>query len=656
MIKLALVQPNYQVGPTALNAYYLPYSVGIIWAYAKNNLKTECEVTDWIFRRDPIEETALRLSKNNIVAVSCYIWNRNYSYELVKRIKHYNPNVLIIMGGPEPPITNTKLFSEVIPDVDIVVKQEGEQTFTEIINNYPNLDKIKQVPGLLINDNGVILDTGDSVRLEESNMIYSPYLEGVFEQLMIDNPDVEWNCTLESNRGCPYQCTFCDWGGLTYSKVKKIDLQRVFDEIEWMGKHKIGAMHIADANFGIFVDRDNLIVDKILEVQEKYGYPYRTGTSWAKNQKSEVIAIAKKLMGGTFNNGLTISVQSMDDTTLETIKRSNLEINKISEIYAEANSIGLPVSTELIMPLPGETLRSWKHGIIELLNLGQHNGVEVYQTQSLENTELNLVQKNIHKIKTIEAFGYMNNSQIGQPEECPESIAVVTETRTMPRDDVIEGFVYFWLINTFHVGGFAQLYARYLNKKDGVTYTDFYDKLSTYLKDNAWYNEKKHIIESTYAKWLEDGLPTDIKVDEVGLNHLVMSYHTLMEIHHLENHELVHEIMYDFIINTFKIDSSVLSDLRNLSSLYIVVRSDAHNYPKEITLNTNIISYIFENELELKHSDYEGVATYNDDCLLPKSVYLENLYFARRRAFGKTTLKHIDRVNQLSKCVDFATV
>jgi hypothetical protein len=361
-------------------------------------------------------------------------------------------------------------------------------------------------------------------------------------------------------------------------------------------------------------------------------------------------------MGGTFNNGLTISVQSMDDNTLETIKRSNLEINKISEIYAEANSIGLPVSTELIMPLPGETLRSWKHGIIELLNLGQHNGVEVYQTQSLENTELNLVQKNIHKIKTIEAFGYMNNSQIGQPEECPESIAVVTETRTMPRDDVIEGFVYFWLINTFHVGGFAQLYARYLNKKDGVTYTDFYDKLSTYLKDNAWYNEKKHIIESTYAKWLEDGLPTDIKVDEVGLNHLVMSYHTLMEIHHLENHELVHEIMYDFIINTFKIDSSVLSDLRNLSSLYIVVRSDAHNYPKEITLNTNIISYIFENELELKHSDYEGVATYNDDCLLPKSVYLENLYFARRRAFGKTTLKHIDRVNQLSKCVDFATV
>jgi radical SAM superfamily enzyme YgiQ (UPF0313 family) len=144
----------------------------------------------------------------------------------------------------------------------------------------------------------------------------------------------EWNGTLETNRGCPYKCTFCDWGSLTYSKVKQFGLTRVFHELEWMADNKIGYLDVADANFGIFVERDNMIVDKLIEVQKRTGYPYRTGWSWAKNQKSEVVAIAKKLINsGHFNNGLTISLQSLDENTLKTIKRNNLGINKISDIF-----------------------------------------------------------------------------------------------------------------------------------------------------------------------------------------------------------------------------------------------------------------------------------------------------------------------------------
>lgn len=654
MISIGLVQPNYQVGPTALNAYYLPYSVAILWAYAKHNINVECKITDWVFRRDPIEETAKRLAKNDIVALSCYIWNRNYSYTLAKLIKKINSKVLIIMGGPEPPITNSKIFIDFIPDVDIVVKQEGEKAFAAILNSFYNPDNFKNIPGLLLNVNGVAADTGPSVRLVEADMIYSPYLSGVFNDLMRDNPGIEWNTTLETNRGCPYQCTFCDWGGLTYSKVKKINLERVFAEIEWMGKHKIGMTHIADANFGMFVERDNLIVDKILEVQNKYGYPYRTGTSWAKNQKSEVISIAKKLMNGTFNNGLTISVQSMDDTTLKTIKRNNLEINKISEIYTEANSIGLPVSTELIMPLPGETLKSWKHGIIKLLDLGQHNGVEVFQTQALENTELNLVQKEVDQIKTIEAYGYMNNSQMGVTEECPESIAVIVETKTMPKQDVIQAYLYFWFINTFHVSGLTQLYARYLNKHQNIKYDIFYNKLETYLENNQWYKNAKQIVQDTYEKWLEDGQPTFIKVDEVGMNHLVMPLHTVMDIHSNETHLQIHEIVSEFIIKNFNIEGEILDDIEKLTRNYIVMFSKVKLYPNYLQLNSNIIDYIFDDATSnLVKGDFRAVATYNENTDLPKSVYLENLYFARRRAFGKTIFKQFD-TNNYTKTIDNA--
>ena len=73
---------------------------------------------------------------------------------------------------------------------------------------------------------------------------------------MEKHPEVRWNVTLETNRGCPYACTFCDWGSLTYNKVKKFCLNRVYDELEWVGKNGCDFISLADANFGMFPERD----------------------------------------------------------------------------------------------------------------------------------------------------------------------------------------------------------------------------------------------------------------------------------------------------------------------------------------------------------------------------------------------------------------
>jgi radical SAM superfamily enzyme YgiQ (UPF0313 family) len=91
--------------------------------------------------------------------------------------------------------------------------------------------------------------------------------------MIADHPEVTWQGTLETNRGCPYACTFCDWGSLTYNKVKKFELERVFDELEWMARRNFDWISITDANFGMYPERDGMIADKIIEMQEKYGSP-----------------------------------------------------------------------------------------------------------------------------------------------------------------------------------------------------------------------------------------------------------------------------------------------------------------------------------------------------------------------------------------------
>jgi radical SAM superfamily enzyme YgiQ (UPF0313 family) len=264
MKTVSFVQVNFQQGPRELNAYYLPYSAGVVLSYALAQ-STNWKVGELVWRRDPIESVAQQLKHSDIVGFSTYVWNHQYNYALAQRVKELNPNCTIVMGGPEIAITDAELFQK-HPWMDLVIKMEGEITFARILNRHGT--DYSSIPGVLINQNGMVLDTGDTERIGELDHIPSPYLTGIFDRIIQLNPEVTWNATLETNRGCPYQCTFCDWGSLTYNKVKKFGLERVFAELDWIGEH-CGFVTITDANFGMFIERDDLIIDRLIEVQHR---------------------------------------------------------------------------------------------------------------------------------------------------------------------------------------------------------------------------------------------------------------------------------------------------------------------------------------------------------------------------------------------------
>ena len=139
--KLAWVQPNFQQGPKEFNAYYLPYSAGVVWSYSLADpwVREHFEVTEWVWRREAVLETAERLAQNHIVAFSTYVWNHRYNYEIARQIKQINPDTLIIFGGPEPAITDPDLFHKE-PYMDLVICYEGEITFKRILEHYESKD------------------------------------------------------------------------------------------------------------------------------------------------------------------------------------------------------------------------------------------------------------------------------------------------------------------------------------------------------------------------------------------------------------------------------------------------------------------------------------------------------------------------------------
>ena len=644
MRRLNLVQPNFAQGPRELNAYYLPYSAGVLWSYAKSipEIARTWQLDQLAWRRDPIDTVYKQLADCDVIGFSTYVWNKSYNYELARQIKAYNPSCTIVFGGPEPAVDSPDLFQN-HPYIDAVVKHEGEQAFADILQHGLG----PWVRGIVENDQGWPQPWGEPLRINRLDDIPSPYTAGVFDTIMADNPEVTWNATLETNRGCPYACTFCDWGSLTYNKVKRFNLERVFAEIEWIGQHRCDWMSITDANFGMFVHRDDLIVDKIIAVQAAHGYPRRMGLSWAKNQRAEVVKLAKKLTARGFNNGLTLSVQSLDDGVLTEIKRQNLEINRLNDVFDLCQREGVTVNTELILGLPGETVHSWRRNVWQLLEINQHSGIEFFQAQLLENAEMNLTQRSEHAIAAIKVYDYLSGNDDG--DGIPEAVEVVTSTRDLPLEHMLECQEFAWFINTWHINGISQWYSRFLHKACGVSYQQFYTGLQAWLGENAaWWREERDSVMAAYRSWMTVG---SISVDPVagvkihGWNlihlsnlrmHATNSYHR-----YLSAVEIYVEAAYgQLLASSIPTDIMIrpLLDLRKITDYYVVRHDRITEYPMQVHTDSNLLDHIINGtELVMKYQPYTFDFPEDPQQSLP--IFLQNIYYARRRNFGKAAIR-----------------
>ena len=630
---VSFVNPNFQQGPKEFNAFYLPYSPAVLWAYVAQfeNITDEYELGEFIWRRDLIEEAVARLKDHAIVGFSTYIWNRSYNTVLARELKKANPDILIVAGGPEYPIEKPHFF-KTYPFIDICAKLEGEKSFKQILEHFLTDKDYKSIPGLLINDNGKTIDTGDAIRIDDLDTIPSPYLTDVFKSLMEKHPEIRWNATLETNRGCPYACTFCDWGSLTYNKVKKFNLERVFHELEWIGKNKCDFVSLTDANFGIFPERDSMIADKLIAVQKEYDNPKAYTIAWAKNQKREVVEIVRKLIyeGGS-KMGLNLSVQSMDDDVLDIIKRKNLEMNKIEEVFEMCEEFNIPLYTELILGLPGESLTSWKQNFYKLFKAGNHTGITVYQAQLLENAEMNLLQRKLYRLEGRIVYDYLVGTY--NEHELKEGIEVIVSTKDMPRDDMVEAQVFSWFMNTFHINGITNFISRYLYKQ-GVDYEEFYGKLLEHIRIDPWFNSEIDRIKEHYRRWTDNGLIDHDPIQGMEIHGWNLIHSTMINLHGQGKHKHVFEVVEEFMRDNFELDDHILQELLNIQKKFVVNHAQISEYPLIVKSNLDIIGYIQHN------SDLNIPSTYEFDFPEDKTMSLqrfcEQIFFARRRNFGKS--------------------
>ena len=464
------------------NIMFMPYAVASVWSYAQtfDDVKEKYEMKEIFFEKIEPDDVVASLDNPKVFAFGCYVWNCNYTDVIAQKVKEKYPECLIVYGGPHIPITANDKWWAQHHYVDVVVYYEGEKRFTRILQCSSKAE-MSLIPNVSVNLNSGWTFNLDykavgKDRINDLSLIPSPYLLGLFP-----NPKPNHIPLMETTRGCPYACTFCDLGALNHNKVYKTELTRIQDELDWLVEHKLGSFYYVDNNFGIFKERDDTIIDMVIESKRKHGYPKSFFVNWAKNHKEDFVYMAKKLYDADILQSLCLSLQSRNENALEIIKRKSMNINDLSFFTEKCKEVNLPYSTEMMLGNPGETVDSWKDGYLDVVSEGV--SCDIYAVALLPGAELASEEsRKEHEIET----EWVQFPGVANPKYRPvrEYMEQIVATKYMNREEMAEMFKWTWCTRLGHEFNFTRELANYCEKHNIASLREFYDKFYEYIKNS----------------------------------------------------------------------------------------------------------------------------------------------------------------------------
>lgn len=555
------IQPNTMLG----NSIYFPYAVGVLSAHVMQfeDISSKYELAGIIFKEDSDEDVMSVIQNPSVVGFSNYFWNYKYNLEQAEKIKAKYPDCTVIFGGHQ--ISRDSSYLEDYPFIDVLIFGEGEIPFERILRNLDKNEYLAGIPNIAYRDKDGGIVRGED-KCEGVDTYPSPYLTGIFDKLCNVPEGLEFNAQLETNRGCPYHCSFCDWCDYDLP-MRMFDIDRVKKDLEWISEHKIAYCMCVDSNFGLFA-RDEEIAQFAVSMKKKNGYPDKFGACFAKDKTDRIFRINKLLNDVGMSKGVSLAFQSMSEEVLRNISRSNMNKDKLSDQLELYHKAGIPTYTELILGLPGETLESFSEGICELLERGQHDSINVFRCEVYPNSTLaNKEYMTKFGIKT--AVNKLNINHCAIPNAVfAGGLEYIVETSTMSADDLVKATVFSACIQSVHCHGLLQCFAIYLHNAMNVPYYNFYESFIRY------FSERDGVIGDTIkriSKCIESTAEGTVDLSYINreFGDITWPYEEAMLLDYIYKLDEFYDEAKEFLM-TFGIDSSVLEELMSYQKNLIV--------------------------------------------------------------------------------------
>ncbi|MBM4241318.1 MAG: radical SAM protein [Euryarchaeota archaeon] len=333
---------------------YLPPPLGILELAAYLELKNkdldievldcQAESVDW----DKLEKR-IESSNPDILASSALATCNTYlvlrTLELAKRA---DPDIKTVVGGQHFTALAQESL-EIYPEIDFIVRGEGEETFSQLVKTLNKNKPLSSVQGLSFRHNGEIIHNPPRPLISDLDDLPIPGYHFIedhvnkynFKMMAGSKPGY---AMVEASRGCAHRCTFCSqweyWGGKWRSKSPK----RIADEMEHIYReYGISFLWLTDDNLGLG-DRTSKLCDELI------GRGLSEDLMWFVQARSDDIIKYSDIlpkMRKAGNYWVMAGLESHDEVTLKNFNKNikasdsklSMDLLKENDIFAQATFI-----------------------------------------------------------------------------------------------------------------------------------------------------------------------------------------------------------------------------------------------------------------------------------------------------------------------------
>ncbi|MBI2686656.1 MAG: B12-binding domain-containing radical SAM protein [Acidobacteria bacterium] len=484
----------------------LPLAAGCLVASAR----ADAELAGLDYRvtvaRQAIARAVEDMGRPEVLGLPLYPWNAAYALTVAGAVREALPDCLIVAGGPSVPRRpeRARRFLQEHAAVDVLAFGEGELTFRELLRARLGGGSLEGIGGIAYRDGCDFHVTAEPVRVLDFSVTASPYLDGTFDELFERNRSRFHMALCETNRGCPFSCTFCDWS-LT-KRVVEFPIERVMAELDWVVRHGFSHVMLADANFGIR-PRDTGIARRLVELKRATGLPSTFYFYLTKNNHGRNLETIEILQSGGIGTWVGLAVQDFDDDVLEAVKRDNIQTGEAMKLRAICGERGIPTFNELILGLPGQTYESFARTIATAMpSLPRHDFV-LFLCRLIENAELG-------DPASRERFGIetrvcqWKTSTPGLEAVIDEYQEVVVGTRNMPVEDWKRTYRLSFLAAALYNLRLLRVALQYVPEAMGISLTSYLELLANHMADaesESVYGELSAVFDAYLDSLLAGG-------------------------------------------------------------------------------------------------------------------------------------------------------
>ena len=335
---------------TTLNAKYIHLNLAIRLLYELNKHREGLDWREFTIKENP-NDIAEKCKDFDVVAFSCYIWNITQTLATARALKKLNPNIKIMLGGPEVSYEYNDVIT--LPEVDYIILGEGEIPFAEFLDAYPNIESV----------GNLVYKNGEEIKLLPKQVMFDLENYRGINPYKNDAPEDLYNkvCYIETSRGCPYKCEFC-LASLD-NKVRTLPIEDIKSNLLYLMNHG-RVIKFLDRTFNVKKDFTIDMFNFILE-HHKPGNVFQFEITADIVHPDIVKYIQEHVPEGLFR--FEIGIQTVNQkANLQVSRKQNFD--KTSAVIKQLDN-KIEMHLDLIVGLPLDEWTDIKYSIEEVFKL-----------------------------------------------------------------------------------------------------------------------------------------------------------------------------------------------------------------------------------------------------------------------------------------------